>query len=257
MKAILLTITLSLLIAGQSSFAGTDTADQNKSKLRFAKLEATETSWDFTSLIFDITDAGGHSLDVKPTQITYIVTDKSGNDISAGKGIFVSINDTKMESEEDYTITITATIKKEKISKTIYRKASPKKIVLKQYGNSFAYKLMRSKYSSREDYENLNVNTQSMSVDVAFANCKDCATFKVGDNASHTRLTDADSYQSFEKTMATLTQKGKSVQLILQPTVNQKGSSIRYAQSFYQVNAKTIHEVAIEPATASEKEIGE
>jgi hypothetical protein len=257
MKRILLTIALTLVVGGLSTFAANDTSGQEKSKYKFAKLEATETSWDFTSLIYTITDAAGHEVNVAPTQITYVVRDKSSNEISSGKGVFVSINDTKMESEEDYSITITATIKKDKITQSIYRKASAKKLILKQQGYSFSYKMMRPKYSNPSDYENLNIKAESMSVEVAFANCKDCSTFKLTGNANHATLTDANSIRFFESTLYDMTQRGQKVQLMLQPTVNQKVGAVKYATSYFEVTPNTLKELSAEPATADKDGAGE
>lgn len=252
MKRILLTIALTFVVGGLSIFAANDTSGPEKSKYKFSKLEATETSWDFTSIIYTITDATGHEVNVPPTQITYVVRDKSHNEISAGKGIFVSINDTKMESEEDYSISITATIgKKDKITQAIYRKASAKKLILKQQGYSFSYKMMRPKYSNPSEYENLNIKAESMSVEVAFANCKNCAAFKLSGNANHATLTDAGSIRVFESMLYDMTQRGQKVQLMLQPTVNQKAGAVKYATSYFEVTPNTLKELDLDqPATA-------
>ncbi|MCW3126235.1 MAG: hypothetical protein JWO03_1893 [Bacteroidetes bacterium] len=251
MKRILLTLTLTLFVGGLSTFAGTENPEQGGNKFKFAQFEATETSWDYTSLIYTITDAAGHEVSVAPSQITYVVRDKASNPISTGKGIFVSINDTRMQSEEDYSITFTATIKKDKISKTIYRKASAKKLILRQQGNSFSYKMMRPKYSSPTDYEKLNIDASNMSVEVAFADCKECNTFKLAGNASHATLTDRDSYAHFENIVNSMMEKGKKVQLMVQPTVNHKDNSVRYAQSYFEVSPNTLKEVEVEAATAA------
>jgi hypothetical protein len=249
MKELLFILILHSCCGNPGTFA-TDDTQLSKGTYRFAKLEATETSWDYTSLIYHITDASGHTIEVPPSQISYIVSDKGGDIISSGKGIFVSINDTRLQSEEDYTITITAHVKKENISQTIYRKASPKKLMLRQQGNSFAYTLVRPRYSSPGDYEPLRVNASDMSIDVAFAGCKECATLKISNNASHTTLSDEGSYKIFENTIREMTDKGKHIQLILQPTINHKGSSIKYAQSYYEVTPDTVREIPALPATA-------
>lgn len=221
---------------------------------KFSRLEATETSWDHTSIIYSITNAAGHEVAVPPAQITYTVLDKRSNPIASGKGIYVDINDTKLESEENYSITITAHVKKETITQSIYRKASPKKLVLQQYGSSFAYKVMRPKYSSPEDYEKLNVQAVSMSVEATVANCRDCSTIRINDSSPRTTLSDRDSYSSFEQKVNNMMDRGRKVQIMLRPTVTTKDGYYRYAESYFEVSPNAIQELHVGDATASDPE---
>ena len=243
-------------VGGASTFArGHD--PQTAGDYRFARLEATETSWDHTSIIYSITDAAGHEVNVPASQISYTVRDRRNNPVASGKGIFVDINDTKMESEENYSITITARIHKETITQSIYRKASTKKLVLQQYGSSFAYKVMRPKYSSPDEYEKLNVQAVSMSVDATVANCRDCSTIRISDSSPHTTLSDRDSYSSFEQKLNNMMDRGRKVQVMLRPTVTTKDGYYRYAESYFEVSPTKIQELHVGDATASEPEVEE
>ncbi len=249
----IISILLFAVICGMSTFAKGDRPDpQATGGYRFARLEATETSWDHTSIIYSITDAAGHEVSVPASQITYTVRDKRSNPIASGKGVFVDINDTKLESEENYSITITARVHKESITQSIYRKASPKKLVLQQYGNSFAYKVMRPKYSSPEDYEKLNIQPLSMSVEATVANCRDCSTIRITDSSPHATLSDPDSYSNFETKVNNMMQRGKKVQVMLRPTVTTRDGYYRYAESYFEVSPNTVQELHVGDATASD-----
>lgn len=254
-------ILLVALICGQGAFAKGDRPKkdarqsiQTEGGYKFSRLEATETSWDHTSIIYSITDAAGHEVSVPASQISYTVRDKRSNPIASGKGIFVDINDTKLESEENYSITITARVHKELISQSIYRKASPKKLVLQQYGSSFAYKVMRPKYSNPEDYEKLNVQAVSMSVEATVANCRDCSTVRITDSSPRTTLSDHDSYSSFEQRVNNMMDRGRKVQIMLRPTVTTKDGYYRYAESYFEVSPNSVQELHVGDATASDPE---
>lgn len=227
---------------------------ENTGGYKFARLEATETSWDHTSIIYSVTDAAGHEVSVPASQITYLVRDHRSNPIASGKGIFVDINDTKLESEENYSIAITAHVHKESITQSIYRKASPKKMVLQQYGTSFAYKVMRPKYSSPADYEKLNVQAVSVSVEATVANCRDCSTIRITESSPHATLSDPDSYSSFDQKINNMMDRGRKVQVMLRPTVTTKDGYYRYAESYFEVSPTKIQELHIGDATASEPE---
>lgn len=232
-------------------------AVQTEGGYKFARLEATETSWDHTAIIYSITDAAGHEVNVPASQITYQVLDKRKNAIASGKGVYVDINDTKLESEENYSINITAHIHKESITQSIYRKASPKKLVLQQNGISFAYKVMRPKYSNPEEYEKLNVQALSMSVEASVANCRDCSTIRITDQSPRATLTDRDSYSSFEAKINNMMDRGRKVQVMLRPTVTTKEGYYKYAESVFEVSPNSIQELHVGDATASEPETEE
>ncbi|MBS1622892.1 MAG: hypothetical protein JST83_02660 [Bacteroidetes bacterium] len=264
MRKIICIILLLTTIGGMSTSARGDrprketkSAASAAGGYKFDRLEATETSWDHTSIIYRITDAEGREVSVPASQITYTVRDQRSNPIAYGKGIFVDINDTKLESEENYSIAITAHIHKESITQSIYRKASPKKMVLQQYGTSFAYKVMRPKYSSPTDYEKLNVQAISMSVEAVVANCRDCSTVRITDNSPHTTLSDADSYSSFDQKINNMMDRGRKVQVMLRPTVTTKDGYYRYAESYFEVSPTRIQELHVGDATAAEPEVEE
>jgi hypothetical protein len=52
----------------------------------------------------------------------------------------MTINDYALESEEDFSLTVTLTVHpNDIITKTIHRRASPKKLVIKQKASSMVY----------------------------------------------------------------------------------------------------------------------
>ena len=248
MKKILLIILGSLVIGIYGALA--DGPQQEQPRYKFARFEATETSWDYTSLIYDVTDAAGHSISVPASHISYEVTDINGDQIAYGKGVFISINDFKLESEEDIKITITAVINKEKetISKTIMRKASPKKLSIKQEGTSFSYSIVRPKYNDPDRFESMNIKTAPMNIEVSYTECRQCAT--VQNYNEHIMLNNSESYKQFEKVIKEAHESGRSVKMLFKPTVKDKRALLKYAQSTFEVGSDAIRELHEEEATA-------
>ena len=240
MKKLTLCLAALLMISGYT-FAGGN-VEQTKSQFQFVNIEATQNSWDYSYMHYNVKDqTTGDIIEVPSFLIKYEVKDKSGNIVASGKGAYVAVADIKLGSEEDYTISLSTMVNGQKVSESIDRKASPKTVAIK-LGNpggdlasaNFEYTFTRPKFNNPEVAEKIQLDPTAITMDVAVANCTSCANA----NFNHIQLKGADDYKHLEKTIKSMAKGNKNV--ILEPSIAFKGENYKDSQNSYQATASGI-----------------
>ena len=243
----LLFIISALLLTLSSSAGSTD--DNPFAKYRFTRFDITETSWEHLSLIYQITDSKGRSIDVPASRLTYSVNDINGDEIASGTGNFITINDFTLESEEDYSLTVTAMVHpNDIITRTIHRKASPKKLVIKQKTSSMSYMIVRPnlKYPARTEF--VRVNPEAMNIDVSYTVCQQHVAEPV--STGHALLNGKESLKKFTQLIRDYEVSGQTVKLVFTPSLKSHRALLKYAQSSFEAHMKGVSELSLDEATA-------
>ncbi len=249
-------IFIALLVLGfQTSYAGS-TSENNKAQFQFTTMGLTQNSWDYALLRYNVNDlATGESLEIPSFLISYQIKDKAGNIVASGSGLYMNVMDNKLGSEEDYTIVVSTMVNGQKISQSICKKASPKKLSMKidangkdlELANGLAYTVTRPKFNNPNENENIQISPSDVSVNIALNN----NTYKIDAGANHPNLTDQASYQNLKNDLKQLTAEGKNVEMTVEPRLTFKGEVLTDNQSFYEVTAAGITEVNSLEAVAS------
>jgi hypothetical protein len=221
-----------LLVVTLTTFAG-GAVEQSKSQFQFVNIEATQNSWDYSYMHYNVKDqTTGDIIEVPSFLIKYEVKDKSGNIVATGKGAYVAVADNKLGSQEDYTISLSTMVNGQKVSESIERKASPKSVAIKLgsaggdlASASFEYTFTRPKFNNPDAVEKIQLDPSAITVDVAVAN-------------NHIQLRNADDYKNLEKTIKSMTKGNKNV--ILEPSIAFKGESYKDSQNSYAANGNSI-----------------
>ena len=253
-----------ILFSSQNIFAGSpEPKDTKKAEFQFTAFGVTQNSWDYALLHYNINDlATGETLEIPSFLINYEVKDKTGSTVASGSGLYVKIQDTKLGSEEDYTIIVSTMINGEKICQTLSKKASPKKFAMKvdanganpangALANDISVTCSRPKYSNPNESENIQLNPSDVSVAVVLDNCTNCGTYKIDAGANHPKLADQADYKNLEKQVAMLTRDGQNVQMTINPTITFKGEVYKDSQSSYDVTASSVSEIPTLEAVAT------
>ena len=192
-----------LTIGAPSAFAGTSA----KQAYQFTSLEAIQTSWDYAVLRYNINDLNtGESLEIPSFLLNYEVKNNVGKTISTGSGLYISINDNKLASMETYSIIISATINGEKISRTVCKKASPKKLEINMNSNNLSYNVTRPNYQDNSLSENIQIASENVFADVSVCSCSACETYKINPY-------DKGSLKALQIVMQQMSKEGKQIQL--------------------------------------------
>ena len=259
MKNLTQTVLSLMMLAGYSSFAGTTTEEKPKSQFQFVNLDATQNSWDYSYLHYTVKDqTTGDVIEVPSFLIKYEVTDKKGAVVATGKGAYVNTADTKLGSEENYTIRLSTMINGQQVSQAIEKTASPKSVSVKMESKplqsadalanyNFEYTFTRPKFNNPEVAEKIQIDPSAVSIDVAVANCLGCG------NAGHIQIKGAADYVALEKMIKSMTKGNKDV--IVEPSIAFKGEVYKDTDNYYAATANGIRSVdSLEPATADDPE---
>ena len=248
-----------LVLSLQNVFAGS-TTENNSAQFQFTRVELTQNSWDYAMLQFNVNDlATGENLDIPSFLINYEIKDNTGSVVSKGSGLYMNVMDAKMGSQEDYTIVVYTMINGQKVSQSLCKKASPKKLSMKVAVNGsniesgalandqLTYSFTRPKYSNPNENENVLIDAADVSLNIALAN----TTYKIDASANHTKVAAQISFQNLTKELAKLTKDGKDIQMTLEPVLVYKGEIYTDTQSYYDVTATGITEINSLEAVAS------
>jgi hypothetical protein len=259
MKNTILLLSALFALGFQNTFAGSS-AENNKVQFQFTAVNLTQNSWDYAFLNFNVNDLNtGEPLSIPSFLINYEIKDKEGSVVSNGTGLYMSIKDAKLGSQEDYTIVVSTIINGQKISQSVCKKASPKKFVMKVTAsgadlesgalasNDLSYTFTRPKFSNRNESENLQISPSDVSVNIALNN----TTYKIEAGSNHPNLDMQASYQNLKSDLKKLTKDGKNVEMTIEPTLVYKGEIYTDSQSFYEVTANGFTEVSSLEAVAS------
>jgi hypothetical protein len=252
---------VALLVLGlQTTFAGGTSDKTTKSQFQFTTVDLTQNSWDYAYLKFNVNDLStGETLPIPSFLINYEVKDKAGNLVSKGSGLYMNVMDAKLGSEEDYTIVISTVVNGQKVSQSICKKASPKKFAMKidasganiesgaLASNDINYSVTRPKFSNRTENENIQISPSDVSVNIALNN----NTYKIELGANHPNVKDQAGYQALREDLKKMTADGKNADMIVEPKLVFKGDVYTDNQSYYEVTAQGITEVASLEAVAS------
>jgi hypothetical protein len=235
----------------QNIFAGAP--ENTKPQFQFTTFDVTQNSWDYALLHYNINDlATGEALEIPSFLINYEVKDKTGATVSKGSGLYVRIADTRLGSQEDYTLVVSTTINGQKISRSVCKKASPKQLAVKVNANgtdldditgNLSYSLTRTKFSNPTQAENIQIDLSDVSVAIALDNCSSCATYKIDAGPNHAKLADQAGYKNLQKDIKKMTKDGKDVQMTVEPMLVFKGETYKDTQSRYEVTAGGISEI--------------
>jgi hypothetical protein len=256
MKKLTITLAALLMITAQATFAGGD-VEKNKSQFQFVNIDATQNSWDYSYLRYNVKDQStGDVIEVPSFLIKYEVKDKGGNIVASGKGAYINVGDNKLGSEEDYTINLSTMVNGQKVCQSIERKASPKKVAVKLANKgdelapealanyNFEYTFTRPKFNNPEVSEKVQMDPSAITVDVAVANCVGCSNA----NLKNIQLNGPSDYKELEKTIKSMTKNNKDV--ILEPSIAFKGEIYKDNDSRYEATASSIKVLDTDEATA-------
>ena len=233
-----------LALLSTCTFAGT-TIETSKPEFQFTALEAVQTSWEHALLRYNINDMStGEVLDIPTFLLNYEVKDNEGKMVSNGSGLYISIADMKLASQEDYTIEVSAMINGEKVSRSVCKKASPKKLQInlnspnhKSNNETMSYNATRPKYSEPAIAENIKIegtcNTANYE-EVTVCSGPTCETYKI--NAY-----DKTSLQTLQKALQQLAKTGKGSE---EPMASTKSNTTK-------ANADKINTTTVTTATAT------
>jgi len=230
------------LLAFGTLHTSAGTPEINKAQFQFTGVNVTQNSWDYACFHYNVNDLNtGESLSIPSFLINYEIKDKSGNVVSNGSGLYMSLMDSKLGSEEEYTIVVSTTINGQKISQSICRKASPKKFAMKVNAtdldnNDLAYTFTRPKYSNRNETENIQIAASDVSLNIAL----NSNTYKIEAGKNHAKLNDQASYQKLKRDIKTLSENGMNAEMVVEPTLVFKGEVYTDTQSYYAVTASGI-----------------
>jgi hypothetical protein len=197
----------------------------------------------------------GDIIEVPSFLIKYEVKDKGGKTVASGKGAYVSLSDNRLGSEEDYTINLSTMVNGQKVCQTIDRKASPKRVAVKLESKggetstdalasyNFEYTFTRPKFNDPNAVEKIQVDPNSVAMDVAVANCVGC-----NGNLTHIQLRNAEDYKNLENTIKEMTKGNKNV--ILEPSIAFKGEIYKDTENYYEATANSIKVLDTDVATA-------
>jgi len=252
---------IGLLIIGLSTetFAGNPTTEKAKAQFQFSTTDLTQNSWDYSLLNYKVTDTKtGESINIPTFLINYEVKDKTGNVVSMGTGKYLSLMDTKLGSEEDYTVEISTMINGEKVSQAIERKASPKKLAMKVDVNGanlesgalakdeLAYSVTRPKFNHPDQAENIQLGASDVELNIAMNG----NTYKIDAGTNHPKISDQPGYQALKNDLDKLTAQGIATQMTIEPTLKLKGEVITDRPSLYDITANGISQVKTDEAVA-------
>lgn len=257
MKKIVPILMIVLAAGFQTVFAGNG---PEKNSFQFTAVNLTQNSWDYAYLHFNINDQNtGDALEIPSFLINYEIKDHTGNVVAKGSGLYMNIMDAQLGSEEDYTIVISTMINGQKVSHSVCKKASPKKLAMKidingsnleataLAGNDIKYSVTRPKFSNRGETENVQITPSDVELNIALNN----TTYKINTGANHPKYTEQADYQALKAELTKLTADGKTAQMTVEPTLTFKGDILTDSQSFYEVTANNISEVSSFEAVAS------
>ena len=239
---------ISVLLFTLSALAGS-TDEHSPSKYQFSRFDIIETSWEHLSLIYQITDSKGRNIEVPASRVSYSVNDINGDEIASGTGNFITINDFALESEEDFALTVTAMVHpNDIITKTIHRKASPKKLVIKQKTSSMSYMIVRPnlKYPARTEF--VRVNPESLNIDVSYTVSQQHVAEPV--STGHALLNGKESLKKFTQLIRDYEVSGQTVKLVFTPSLKSHRALLKYAQSSFEAQKDRVSELHLDEATA-------
>ena len=178
MKKVLPLVAALIGLGIQTTFAAPNPENKAKAQFQFTTVDLTQNSWDYAFMHFNVNDLNtGESLDIPSFLIQYEVKDKTGTLVASGNGLYMNVMDNKLGSEEDYTIVVSTHINGQVVSKSICKKASPKKFAMKVdaaalesgslAANDVNYSFTRPKYSNHAVEENVQIAPTDMYVNVA------------------------------------------------------------------------------------------
>jgi hypothetical protein len=246
MKKILL-LTVWFLSAGFHAFAGSNL------QLQFTNISIIQNNWDHAYLRYSVSDLNtGQAIDMPSYMISYEIKDKAGMLLSKGSDIHMDIADSKLGSEEEYTIIISAVINGQELAYTICGKASPKKFAMKVKAadldaDNLSYTFTRPKFKNPALTENISVAAADVQVDVILDN----TTYTIQAGSDHQALADQPAYKDLTKEMKKLADEGRVVDMSIGPRMIFRGQVYTDNQSYYQITACGIVEVSALDATAS------
>ena len=248
------TLFIALLVLGAANTYAGNAPESNKAQFQFTTLGLTQNSWDYAYLKYNVNDlATGEVLEIPSFLINYEVRDRGGKVISNGSGLYMNVMDKKLGSEEDYTVVVSTMVNGQKLTQSVCRKASPKKLAMKVNtaeletgAGSLAYTVTRPKFSRPEESETIDIEPAGISLNVALNN----TAYKIN-VANSGVLAEQAAYQSLRKDLAVLAQEGKNAQLTVEPALIFKGEVYTDKQTYYEVTAGGFTEVISLEAVAS------
>jgi hypothetical protein len=221
-------------------------SSENKAQFQFANISLTENSWDYASLQYNINDVNtGEGFAIPSYMIGYEVKDKSGSVLAKGQGTHISTMDSKLGSEEEYTIVISTLVNGEKLTHTICRKASPKKFTMKVNptdldNNHLQYTFSRPKFNNRNETENIRIAASDVELNIALNN----VSYKIQAGANHPALAEQEDYCMLKSEMEKQVSEGHVVEMAIEPRAEFKGHVYTDAPAYYQITAGGTTEVS-------------
>ena len=243
MKKITSALIACFVLAATLTFAG---ETENNVQFQFANIDLAQNSWDHASLHCGINDLNsGQVFEIPVSLINYEVKDRSGNTVSRGIGSYVNIMDSKLGSEEEYTIVVSTLINGQKISHTLCKKASPKKFAMKLNPsdldhNHLAYTFTRPKFNNPNETENVPTAASDVQVNIMLNNT--CYKIQVG--AGHPTLANQADYITLKNEMKKLLADGRVAEIDIEPKLVFKGEVYTDNQTYYQVTGSGYREVS-------------
>jgi hypothetical protein len=243
-------LTSFLVISSLYTFAG---ASESNVQFQFTNISINQDNWDFAFLQYNVNDLNtGEAIELPSYLINYEIKDKTGDVLSKGSGIYMNIADSKMGSEEEYTIVVSTVINGQKVTHTICKKASPKKFSMKVKAgdldnNNLAYTFTRPKFKNPGQTENIRLAVADVQVNVTLNN----TTYTIQAGSGHQALVDQPAYQNLTEEMKKLEAEGRVAEMTIVPRMIFKGQVYSDNQTYYQVTVGNITEVSSLDATAS------
>lgn len=244
-----ISIALIALIAGTLPSVAGGIEPSKPSKFQFVNVDATQNSWDYSYMHYNVKDeATGDIIEVPSFLIKYEVKDKAGKTVATGKGAYVSTADTKLGSEENYTIHLSTMINGQEVSQNVEKTASPKKVSVKidaNHGDAVAldYSFSRPKFNDPGVQEKIQVDPTAVTVDVAVASCAGCNT------GNTIRINGPEDVKNLSKAIKSMTKGNHEV--IIEPSIAYRGETYKDNDNMYAATASGIRAIdPLEPATA-------
>ena len=254
------TATATLLLCSSFIFAGGN-GSISPDHYEFGKVEAEQNSWDYVHLNYSVNNTKtGESEEIPSSMIQYQVKDKSGKDISTGTGTYINVNDTKLGSEEDYTIKVSTIINGEMLSHAFCKKASPKYASIKLEPKSasvckdltekggFSYSFTRPKFNNPNLQEMLLIVPSDIYVEVGLQCCESSIKYKM----SLLNTTVKSETALLENTISKLVKDGQDVVVGFEPALIFKGEVYKDMPYYYEVTAGT-NDGTAKPVLASKE----
>jgi len=260
MKKLLTLIPTLYVLFTATAFAATP-GESPKAAFKFTSFEVKQNSWDYALLSYNVTDVNtGEPLSIPSFLINYEVKDRSGNVVSKGSGLYINVKDTKLGSLEDYTVEVSTMINGEKLSQSICRKASPKKLAMKlstegtdlnalaSAGDLPSLTFSRPKFNRPEVDEKIQVTPSEMSFNVALNG----NNYMIETGKGKPALTEQANYQAMIQELKKLNDEGQNPHMVVEPVAVFQGEVYTdNTNHHYELTAKGIVETTLEEEMAS------